>query len=326
MAIDPNSVSDYLRQTKMNPSLGARRNLWNGLFGSAYSGTAAQNTQLLAELRRIDEFVTLSLTSPKEIAPGEDVFCRANAPVSIRNPISGTIQTVGKGRFSLGSITQPGFYPFLVDDGVTFSSLTVIVRKIGGNLQLARVSTQGEWRSAPPSVDEVPGLFPRFIDTMGDFFATPEDIGWRFVKETATEQGLWLMMDSLLIGVGFIPGIQGVAVSVGSQAMLGFVAGFMERIITELQNHGYSQAERDHLMLVLVTIPKLAKIGISVVSIKKTDPQLCRFVSTMSASVDLANVKNDFQIKDKTLNMAMGLLWDATTKSVGLVCDIHPKP
>lgn len=328
MSIDQNSVVDYLHQKKMKATIGSRRSLWTILFTGTYTGTGAQNTQLLTELRRIDAIATLSHVGPTEISPGDDVECRANGPgpMSIKNALTGTVQTANNGRFTLGAITRPGVYPFLIDDGVSFSSLTIFAKQVGGDLQLARVSTNGEWRSAPPPVVEVPGLFSRFLATLEALFTGPNSIGVRFLKETAGEQSISLMMDSLLITIGLFPGLQAVTVKVGSQAILDFTAGFMEKVIEELQFHGYSQAERDHLKLVLVIIPKLAKVGISVVNTQKTDPQMCKFVETMSSSIDTVNLSSDFKFQNKNFNVAMGLLWDATTKSVGLVCDIKLKP
>lgn len=327
MAVDPNSITDYLRQRKRPATLAARRNLWVSLFPGTYSGTASQNTQLLAELRRVDGIAALQPLGQSPIAPGDDLFCRAAGPnpLEIRNPLLGAVQSTPPGKVPLGAITQPGVYPFIVDDGVTFGSLTVLARSVGGTLELARVSTSGEWRSPPPVVAEVPGLNARFLATMREFLIE-NGIGWELLGQTLKEKSLPLMMDGLLISTGFIPGLQGHAVKVGSQAGLDLFAGWMEKIITELANHGYTQAERDHLTQIWVLVPSLAKIAIGAIGLKKSDPGICRFVEGMTVGVDMVSASNKFEFKDKNLQVAVGLIWDATTKSVALACDIKPIP
>lgn len=325
MAVDPNSITDYLRQRKRPATFSARRNLWVSLFPNTYSGTAAQNTQLLAELRRIDSLTALKPIGQLSVAPGDELFCRATGsdPLSIRNTLTGTVQSVPPGKVPLGTITQPGVYPFIVDDGVNFSSLTVLARSVGGQLELARVSSSGEWRSPPPAVVEVPGLNDRFLETMREFLLE-NGIGWKILAQTLEEKSLPLLMDGLLISTGFIPGLQGHAVQVGSQAGLDLFAGWMEKIIAELANHGYSQAERDHLTLIWVLIPTLAKIAIGAIGFKHSDPGICRFVETMSLSVDVVSASHKFNFHDKDLQVAVGLIWDATTKTVAQVCEIKP--
>jgi len=335
MAIDPNSIVDYLRANGEDPSLAARCGLWARFNArEVYTGSAAQNAALLAFLK-LAEKTPQVLLEKNLYDSGEDVYAtiQSDSTVTIENEFgSQTIQSLPGQRIKLGKLDRVGVFYLQATTALLETAMALIAVPSGSKINVGIWSASYQY-SAPPAPVTIPlqpdddALIDKFFDHLNDqVFLDAANLSIH--EYTRADRWLGLGQDVAIGGV--------VAIISRKQALkfllqaaipqlIDFTFIFLRSLVKVMDALSDAEKARMNTILdVLNVAANVAQMGSKVRSLRRAEA-FCDEVNALNGIGNLTMksftlVPQPASAQD--VKIVGSLLRNSVTKSITMVCKV----